>query len=107
MLYKSASGSIEHINIFKVSNLNTALSFLKKNNFWVSAFDSKVEKNFTKHNWSGKNVLIFGSESEGIREKTLSKADFKFKIKISNKIESLNISNSVSIVCHFIKNQIN
>ena len=55
----------------------------------------------------GKNVLIFGSESEGIREKTLSKADFKFKIKISNKIESLNISNSVSIVCHFIKNQIN
>ena len=107
LLYKSASGSVEHINIFKVSNLNTALSFLKKNNFWVSAFDSKVEKNFTKHNWSGKNVLLFGSESEGIREKTLSKADFKFKIKISSKIESLNISNSVSIVCHFIKNQMN
>ena len=107
LLYKSASGSIEHINIFKVSNLNTALSFLKKNNFWVSAFDSKVENNFTKHNWSGKNVLLFGSEGQGLREKTLSKADFKFKIKISNKIESLNISNTVSIVCHFIKNQMN
>ena len=98
---------MEHINILKVSNLNTALSFLKKNNFWVSAFDNKVEKNFTKHNWSGKNVLIFGSEDEGIREKTLSRADFKFKIKISDKIDSLNISNSVSIVCHFIKNQMN
>ncbi len=107
LLYKSASGSVEHINIFKVSNLNTTLSFLKKNNFWVSAFDSRAEKDFVKHNWSGKNVLLFGSEGEGLREKTLSKADFKFKIKISNKIESLNISNTVSIVCHFIKNQIN
>ena len=29
LLYKSASGSIEHINIFEVSNINTALKYLK------------------------------------------------------------------------------
>ena len=29
LLYKSASGGTEHIKIFKVSNLNTALKFLK------------------------------------------------------------------------------
>ena len=33
LLYKSASGGTEHIKIFKVSNLNTALSFLKKKIF--------------------------------------------------------------------------
>tara|TARA_E500000178_G_scaffold89209_1_gene88034 strand:- start:98 stop:841 length:744 start_codon:yes stop_codon:yes gene_type:complete len=106
LLYKSASGSIEHLNIFKVSNLNTALSFLKKNNYWVSAFDSEAKKNFIDHDWKGKNVILFGSEGSGLKEKTLSKADFKFKIEISDKIESLNISNTASIVCHYINNKI-
>ena len=30
LLYKSASGSVEHINIFEVSNINTSLKYLKK-----------------------------------------------------------------------------
>ena len=33
LLYKSASGGTEHIKIFRVSNVNTALKFLKKKNF--------------------------------------------------------------------------
>ena len=107
LLYRSASGGAEHINIFKESNINTSLRYLKTQNFWISAFDASAKKDFTDHKWGNKNVLLFGSEGQGLREKTLSKADFKFKIKISNRIESLNISNTVSIVCHFIKNQMN
>ena len=61
-MYKSASGGAEHIKIFKVSNINTALKFLKSKNFWVSAFDTSSNKDFTKNNWEGKNVLLFGSE---------------------------------------------
>ena len=30
LLYKSASGCVEHINIFEVSNINTALKYIKK-----------------------------------------------------------------------------
>ena len=62
LLHKSASGGTEHLNIFKVSNLNTALRLLKSNNFWVSAFDVNAKKNFTSHNWSGKNVLLLTGE---------------------------------------------
>ena len=39
LLYKSASGSVEHINIFEVANINTTLRYLKKNNFWICGFD--------------------------------------------------------------------
>jgi len=35
LMYKSASGCVEHINIFKVSNINTTLKFLREKNFWV------------------------------------------------------------------------
>ena len=102
LLYKSASGGTEHIKIFKVSNLNTSLKYLKSKEFWVSAFDISGTKDFTKNNWKGKNVLLFGSEGYGIKAKTLENSDFKFKVNISNNIESLNISNTVSIVCHHI-----
>ena len=106
LLYKSASGGTEHIKIFKVSNLNTALKFLKTKDFWISAFDVSATKDFTRNDWKGKNVLLFGSEGFGIKDKTLKNSDFKFKVNMNNNIESLNISNTVSIVCHHISQSI-
>ena len=102
LLYKSASGGAEHIKIFKVSNVNNALKYLKSKNFWISAFDVSATKDFTTNNWKGNNVLLFGSEGFGIKAKTLDKSDFKFRVKMNDNIESLNISNTVSVVCHHI-----
>ena len=102
LLYKSASGGVEHIKIFKVANINTALKFLKTREFWVSAFDVSANKDFTTHNWKGKNILLFGSEGFGIKTKTLENSDFQFKVHMNNNVESLNISNTVSVVCHHI-----
>ena len=64
------------------------------------------KKDFKENNWEGRNVLLFGSEGEGLRQKTLGYSDHKFKISINPKIESLNISNTVSIVCHFYSKSI-
>ena len=102
LLYKSASGGAEHVKIFKVSNINTALKYLKTKEFWISAFDVSAKKDFTKNNWKGKNILLFGSEGYGIKAKTLENSDFKFKVNMNDNIESLNISNTVSVVCHHI-----
>ena len=102
LLYKSASGGVEHIKIFQVSNINTTLKYLKTKDFWVSAFDVSAQKDFTKHKWGGKNILLFGSEGYGIKAKTLENADFRFRVNMNNNIESLNISNTVSVVCHHI-----
>ena len=106
LLYRSASGGVEYLKIFKVSNINTTLKYLKTKDFWVSAFDATATKDFTAHNWNGRNVLLFGSEGFGLKQKTLLHSDFKFKVNISKNIESLNISNTVSIVCHHINHVI-
>jgi len=97
-MYKASSGSIENMNIFKVSNINTTLKFLREKNFWVYGFDSKAEKNFSEIEWSGDNVLLFGSEGFGLNQKTERYVDYFVKIKIDKNLESLNISNSASIV---------
>ena len=52
--------------------------------------------------WNGKNILLFGSEGFGIKAQTLNNSDFKFRVNMNNNIESLNISNTVSVVCHHI-----
>ena len=101
-MYRSASGGTEHINIFKVSTINSSLKFLKSKGFWISAFDVSAKKDFTENKWGGKNVLLFGSEGFGLRTKTLMHSDFQFKVGISKNVESLNISNTVAIVCHHI-----
>ena len=100
LLYRSASGGTEHINIFKESNINTSLKYLKTQNFWISAFDVSAKKNFTDHKWEGKNVLLFGSEGFGLKHQTLKNSDFRFRVDISKNVDSLNISNTVAIVCH-------
>jgi len=102
LMYKSASGSMEHMNIFEVSNINTTLKYLRDHNFWVYGFESSGEKNFTEINWNGNNILLFGSEGHGIKKHTSKYTDFSVKIKINEKIESLNISNSAAIVFHHI-----
>ena len=83
------------------------MKFLKTKEFWVSAFDISAKKDFTKHNWNGKNVLLFGSEGYGLKTNTIDNSDFIFKIKINENMESLNIANSVAIVCHHINKVIN
>ena len=102
LLYKSSSGCIEFVNIFEVSNINTALKYLKSKNFWVSGFDGNSNKDFSKHNWEGNNVLLFGSEGYGLNLHTKKNSDFIFRININKKVESLNISNSASIVFHHL-----
>ena len=103
LLYKSASGCVEHINIFEVPNISTTLKYLKEKNFWICGFDKNGEKDFAEHDWRGNNVLLFGSEGYGLKFQTLKNSDFILKININDKIESLNISNSAAVVFHYIK----
>ena len=105
LMYKSASGAVEAIQIFGVPNINTTLKYLRENNFWVYGFDSNSEKDFTEIEWKGNNVLLFGSEGFGIKKHTTKYTDFTVKINIHKKVESLNVSNSAAIAFHHINSK--
>ena len=102
LMFKAASGAMEYINIFEVSNINSTLKNLKENNFWVYAFDGNGKKEFSNIDWKGNNILLFGSEGFGMHKHTSKYADFFVKIKIDKRIESLNISNTAAIVFHHL-----
>ena len=102
LMYKAASGAMEYVNIFEVSNINSTLKNLKEKNFWVYGFDGDGKEDFTDIEWKGNNILLFGSEGSGMHKHTSKYADFLVKIEINEKIESLNISNSAAIVFHHL-----
>ena len=102
LMYKAASGAVEYMNIFEVSNINSTLKNLKEKNFWVYGFDGNGKEDFTDIEWKGNNILLFGSEGSGMHKHTSKYADFLVKIEINEKIESLNISNSAAIVFHHL-----
>ena len=102
LMYKASSGTIEYMNIFEVSNINSTLKNLKDKNFWIYGFDGNGDKDFTNIEWKGNNILLFGSEGFGMHKHTSKYADFLVKIEIDNKVESLNISNSAAIVFHHL-----
>ena len=104
LMYKAASGAIEYMNIFEVSNINSTIKNLKDKNFWIYGFDNKAKKEFTEITWKGNIILLFGSEGSGMHYHTSKYTDFLVKIKMNDKIDSLNISNSGAIVFHYIKN---
>jgi 23S rRNA (guanosine2251-2'-O)-methyltransferase len=85
LMYKAASGSMEYMNIFEVSNINSTLKNLKNKNFWVYGFDGCGDKDFTDIKWQGNNVLLFGSEGFGMHEHTSKYADFLVKIEIDRR----------------------
>ena len=102
LMYKAASGCVEYLNIFQVSNINTTLKFLRDKNFWIYGFIASGNKDFTEIEWKGNNILLFGSEGYGLKKHTEKYIDFSVKININKNIESLNISNSAAIVFHHI-----
>ena len=85
LMYKSASGCLEHLNIFEVSNINSTLKYLREKNFWVYSFDANSDKKFTNINWQGNNILLFGSEGFGVKKNTEKYSDFL--VKIENKFK--------------------
>ena len=85
-----------------MSNINTTLKYLKSKNYWIIAFDSQSKNDFLKHNWDRKNVLLFGSEGYGLKYQTKKNSDFLLRININRNVESLNISNSTSIIFHYL-----
>jgi len=98
VIHKNSSGAIENLNIFEVPNLSRALEYLKENNFWSYALDMDGKDCVMNlKQFSEKNIIILGSENNGISKNLKKKADYTVKINISKKIESLNVSVAAAI----------
>lgn len=107
ILAKTACGALEKIKICKVTNLARTFEELKKQGFWITALDGNCDRTIDQVSFSGKNILVLGSEGKGLRKLTKAKSDDIVKLPISNNVESLNVSNAAAIAMYEISKGVN
>lgn len=94
---KAASGSLELIQIIKVTNLKNAMEYLKKNGFWIIGLDGEATEYLNSKLLNNKVAIVLGAEDKGMRRLVKETCDYIVKIPMSNKVESLNVSNAAAI----------
>tara|TARA_B110000503_G_C7005212_1_gene353284 strand:+ start:88 stop:819 length:732 start_codon:yes stop_codon:yes gene_type:complete len=95
-MHKAASGAIEYLPVFQVSNILNSIHLLKKNSYWIYSMDSNSKDSIFLEKFGNNLAFIFGSEFEGIKNIVLKNSDKKLKIPMKSNIGSLNISNAVA-----------
>lgn len=94
---KVSAGTIFSIPVVEVSNLNTALSDMKKLGFWVYGLDAKGDLPLPKETFTKPTVFVVGNEAEGMRQKTQETCDSLIAIPMKGPAESLNVSASATV----------
>ncbi len=95
---KVSTGAIEHVDVVQVTNLVSTLKELKKQGYWVIGLELDGSVDYRKQDYSGKIVVIIGSEGKGISRLVKEECDFCVNIPMCGHVNSLNASVSAAIL---------
>ena len=94
-----SQGAFLNMSIFEVTNIKNEIKKMKKFGFWSIGIENSISaSNWFDLDYKGKIIIVFGSEGKGIRHQVLKACDFKGTIDMQGKINSLNVSASVSAI---------
>jgi len=94
-----SQGAFVNIPLYEVTNISRTIQNLKNNDFWIIGIESTKDAELWNNiDYSGKTVIIVGSEGQGIRKNIINHCDFLGKIPMQGSINSLNVSAAVSAI---------
>lgn len=93
-----ACGGYDITPTIETNNLTNLITELKKHGFWAVGLDGNAKQTIEDFKKFDKTAIILGSEGKGISRLVKENADLLVKIPMTNKIDSLNVSNAASIV---------
>lgn len=94
---KAGVGASELVNIIRVSNLVDTIRKFQEAGYWAVAADGDAKsKDLYSFEFPAKTALVVGSEEHGIQQLMLKTVDFKVKIPMHGKIDSLNVSQATT-----------
>ncbi len=101
---KTSCGALEYVKVARVSNLNSTINDLKKENIWIYAADMGG-KLWSEVDFSGGAALVIGNEGKGISEHIKSNCDMTVSLPMKGKINSLNASVAAGVIMYEIARQ--
>lgn len=106
VMAKAASGALEIMPLISVGNLSQAIEHLKKAGYWIYGLDGEAKQLISAVKFDKKTALVLGAEGRGLRRLTGERCDALVRLPISDKMESLNVSNAAAVALYELYRQI-
>lgn len=99
---KSSAGAVEHLKIARVGNINDYLVTAKEQGAWVYGAAADGDMAYDRPDYSGKVVMVVGSEGKGMRPKVAKNCDALVSIPQRGKVDSLNVSTATAVLLYAV-----
>jgi 23S rRNA (guanosine2251-2'-O)-methyltransferase len=95
---KASAGALEHLPVARVRNLADWLEDAKRREAWIYGASAEAERDYTDVDWSGRAVLVLGSEGAGLRTRVAGTCDELISIPVAGAVGSLNASVAAAVI---------
>jgi 23S rRNA (guanosine2251-2'-O)-methyltransferase len=106
---KISAGALEEVLIFRAVNIVRTIKELKNRGFWIYGttldIDSRVSY-LNEVNFTFPMAIVMGSEDRGISRLVKDNCDFMISIRLSGRMQSLNVSVASGIILYKVQEQI-
>jgi 23S rRNA (guanosine2251-2'-O)-methyltransferase len=96
-LAKAAAGAVELVPCIEVVNVSRALEALKELGYHCAGLAGEAAASITELPADKPTALVLGAEGEGLRRLVAETCDRLYRIPISRRMESLNVSNAAAV----------
>jgi len=99
-LAKAASGGLELVPWIRVVNLARSMDEMADFGYWRIGLTGDCDLTLNDVLTPGRNALVLGAEGDGMRQNVAGRCDALAKLPISDRMESLNVSNAAAIALY-------
>jgi len=97
---KAACGGDRYVPVIQVTNLAQQLAALKEMGFWTAAACGEEGKAVWDFRFDVPFAVVLGAEGDGVRRLLVDRCDWKLRIPMLPRLDSLNVSVSAGIVLY-------
>lgn len=105
VVLKASAGAVNHLRIYRLTNLRRALMLLKSSGFWIVGLDANATETYDSKEYPNKLGIVLGSEGRGLRPLIAKQCDYLVRIPMKGKISSLNVSVAAAILLYEVSRQ--
>ena len=97
---KTSAGAVAHVPVARVPNLPALLDELKEAGVWVFGTAADGDRLLYDADLKGPAAIVIGSEGTGMGRLVAEKCDFKVRIPMKGRLNSLNASAAAAIMLY-------
>ena len=101
---KTSTGAIDLVKVCEVVNLNNTIKKMKENGFWIVGAEANNSIDYRGVDYKGKIAIVVGSEGKGISRLVIDNCDFKVRMPMVGKVNSLNVSVACAVLLYQVYN---